>query len=89
MSDTESSLVIPDTDVLGEPTAPSEWVRSHWAVLIDTAVQGVPGPHMLGSQDEASARKRLAWWQESRPDTNPRLVRRKVVEVFGEWEEAR
>lgn len=89
MSDTTGGLVIPGTDVLGCPTAPCEVARSHWAVLIDIPVQGVPGPHLLGDQDEASARDRLAWWQRRRPDASVRLVRRKVVESFGAWEEAR
>lgn len=83
-----TDLVIPDLDVLGQPTAPYSWTRSEWAVLIDTAVQGVPGPHMLGCQDEASARDRLAAWQQDRPEASPRLLRRKIVETFGDWEVA-
>lgn len=83
-----NALQIPDTDVLGQPTGPSEVVRSHWAVLIDTAVNGVPGPHLLDAQNEASAHRRLEWWQQNRPDANPQLVRRRIVETFGEWEVA-
>ncbi|MGX6604821.1 hypothetical protein ACWKSP_22235 [Micromonosporaceae bacterium Da 78-11] len=85
----DAVLVVPDTDVLGQPTAPCEIIRSHWAVLIDAPVQGFEGPHMLGCQDEASARARLRCWQEDRPDANPQLIRRKVVETFGEWEATR
>lgn len=83
-----TALQIPDTDVLGQPTGPSEVARSHWAILIDTAVNGVPGPHLLTCQDETSARRRFEWWQTSRPDADPRLVRRRIVETFGEWEPA-
>lgn len=83
-----TALQIPDTDVLGHPTGPSEVVRSHWAILIDTAVNGVPGPHLMDAQDETSARRRLSWWQTNRPDADPRLVRRRIVETFGEWEPA-
>lgn len=68
---------------------PCEVIRSHWAVLIATPVNGVPGPHLLACQDEASARRRLAWWQEHRPDAAPKLVRRRIVEAFGEWEPTR
>lgn len=82
------ALVIPDATVLGVPTRPYEWVRSEWAVLIDCPVNDVAGPHLLDTQDEASARKRLLFWQTNRPDANARLVRRKVVETFGEWEAA-
>ncbi len=83
-----TDLRIPDTDVLGQPTGPSEFIRSHWAVLIDVPVNDVVGPHLLGCQDEASARRRLKWWQDNRPDAAPRLVRRKVVETFGDWQAA-
>lgn len=86
---TNAELAIPDTDVLGWPTAPYEFIRSHWAVLIDAPVNNVPGPHMLDTEGEAAARDRLAWWQENRPDANPRLIRRKIVETFGAWEAAR
>lgn len=83
-----TGLRIPDTDVLGQPTGPSQVVRSHWAVLISTPVDGVPGPHLLASQDEKAARIRLTWWQNKRPDAEPQLVRRRIVETFGEWEPA-
>jgi hypothetical protein len=82
-------LVIPDTDALGVPTAPHEVIRSQWAVLIDTVVGGVAGPHMFPGQDEDSARIRLAWWLENRPDANPKLIRQEITESYGEWKEAR
>lgn len=81
-----ADLRIPDMDVLGEPTGHYEIIRSHWAVWIDAAVNDVAGPHLLACQDEAGARARLKWLQENRPDASPRLVRRKIVEAFGEWQ---
>jgi hypothetical protein len=83
-----SGLQIPDIDVLGQPTGSSRVIRSHWAVLISTPVNDVPGPHLLACQDETSARRRLAWWQTNRPDAEPKLVRRRIVETFEEWEPA-
>jgi hypothetical protein len=82
-----ADLVVPDLDVLGQPTSPYTWTRSEWAVLIDAAVRDVPGPHLLGCQDEQSARSRFDWWHQHWPETNPRLLRRKIVESFGEWQE--
>jgi hypothetical protein len=79
---------IPGTDDMGHPTAPSEVIRSHWAVLVDATMGGVPGPHLLTCQDETAARRRLGWWQTERPTANPTLVRRRIVETFGEWEPA-
>jgi len=81
-----TDLGIPELDVLGQPTAPYAWVRSEWAVLIDTAMNDVPGPHLLGCQDERSARNRFDWWVQNRPDANPHLLRRKIEETFGAWE---
>jgi hypothetical protein len=85
----DATLVIPETDVLGQPTGPTKVLQSHWAVLIDGAVNDIPGPHLLAIRDEATARMQWAWWQENRPDTNPRLVRRKITETYGEWEASR
>lgn len=83
--------LIPDTDTLGQPTNPYSWARSEWALLVDCDLQGAPGPHLLAvaGEGEAAAKIRLRWWQDSRPEVRARLVRRKIVETFGEWEEAR
>ncbi len=85
---TDTPLAIPDTDVLGVPTRPYEWVRSHWAVLHGGLMNGFPGPHLSPCNSEAHARTRLDWWKTNHPEAEPKLIRRKVVERFGEWEAA-
>ncbi len=86
MTDHDTKPVIPDTDILGVPTASYEWARSHWAVLINAPMNEIPGPHLLACDSKAQARTRLDWWLTNHPDAAARLIRRKVVERFGDWE---
>lgn len=75
-----------EADVTGQPVGARGETRTHWAVLVDCPIRDVPGPHLLGSESvEGHARQRLWWWQEKRPDANPRLVRQKVVTTYGPW----
>lgn len=82
------SVTIPETDILGQPTAPYTRTRAEWAVVVDGSFKGNAGPHLLDPRPEAEARKQLRSWREDRPTANARLVRREIVETAGEWEEA-
>jgi hypothetical protein len=69
-------------------TEESEAVREHqeWAIRIHCPIGGVPGPHLLLSyRDENVTRMRYAWWCEHRPDAQPELLTRIVLEFRERW----
>lgn len=80
----------PTEDSFGDPIGPFTTTETKWAVKVDVTANGVSGPHILACPDgEEHARRRLAWWQDRRPDAGPVLMRRKVTVNYGPWEEHR
>jgi hypothetical protein len=83
-----TAIAVPDFDVIGDPSGAYTRTRTEWALLIHGPIRGIPGPHLMEPQDGRDARVRLGWWLEHRPDANPQLVRREIVETAGGWETA-